>query len=187
MISNVLHFFLCQRYPDDIYDRTWTPYNSIDWKMVNTSLTIDQGAPSFNFLPLPPSTVMRTASIPENFSDNIEFHFLPKYNASRYYVYMYFAEIQKLEANQIREFNIFVNGKLLNNDPLIPLYLQSQYYISVIDENKLELWFNKTSRSTLPPLFNAIEIYMTKDFLQSETYQMDGKYYILVRYTDFVL
>jgi hypothetical protein len=100
---------------------------------------------------------------------------------------MYFAEIQKLEANQIREFNIFVNGKLLNNDPLIPLYLQSMYYISVIDENKLELWFNKTSRSTLPPLFNAIEIYMTKDFLQSETYQMDGKYYILVRYTDFVL
>ncbi|KAK2378923.1 LRR receptor serine/threonine-protein kinase IOS1 [Trifolium repens] len=47
------------------------------------------------------------------------------------------------------------------------------YYISVIDENKLELWFNKTSRSTLPPLFNAIEIYMTKDFLQSETYQTD--------------
>ncbi|WJX49027.1 hypothetical protein P8452_35515 [Trifolium repens] len=141
--------------------------------MVNTSLTINQGAPSFNFLPLPPSTVMRTTSIPANFSDNIEFHFLPKYNASRYYVYMYFAEIQKLEANQIREFNIFVNGKLLNNDPLIPLYLQSMYYISVIDENKLELWFNKTSRSTLPPLFNAIEIYMTKDFLQSETYQTD--------------
>ncbi|KAK2371326.1 LRR receptor serine/threonine-protein kinase IOS1 [Trifolium repens] len=161
------------RYPDDIYDRTWTPYNSNDWKMANTSLTIDQGAPSFNFLPLPPSTVMRTTSIPENVSDKIEFHFLPKYNASRYYVYMYFAEIQKLEANQIREFNIFVNGKLLNNDPLIPLYLQSQYYISVIDENKLELWFNKTNRSTLPPLFNAIEIYMTKDFLQSETYQMD--------------
>jgi hypothetical protein len=154
--------------------------------MVNTSLTIDRGAPSFNFLPLPPSTVMRTTSIPANFSDNIEFHFLPKYNASRYYVYMYFAEIQKLEPNQIREFNIFVNGKLLNNDPLIPLYLQSMYYISVIDENKLELWFNKTSRSTLPPLFNAIEIYMTKDFLQSETYQTDGMYYA-VRYTDFVL
>ncbi|KAK2432694.1 Leucine-rich repeat transmembrane protein kinase protein [Trifolium repens] len=179
MISNVLHFFLCQR-----YDRTWTPYNSIDWKMVNTSLTINQGAPSFNFLPLPPSTVMRTTSIPANFSDNIEFHFLPKYNASRYYVYMYFAEIQKLEANQIREFNIFVNGKLLNNDPLIPLYLQSMYYISVIDENKLELWFNKTSRSTLPPLFNAIEIYMTKDFLQSETYQTDVDAILNVNYAE---
>ncbi|CAJ2661142.1 unnamed protein product [Trifolium pratense] len=161
------------RYPDDIYDRTWTPYNSTEWKMVNTSLTIDQGAPSFNFLPLPASTVMRTISVPVNVSDNIEFHFLPKYNASRYYVYMYFAEIQKLEANQIREFNIFVNGKLLNNEPLIPVYLQSLYHISVIDENKLELWFNKTSRSTLPPLFNAIEIYMAKDFLQSETYQTD--------------
>ncbi|XP_050884242.1 putative leucine-rich repeat receptor-like protein kinase At2g19210 isoform X2 [Lathyrus oleraceus] len=159
------------RYPDDIYDRIWTPYNSIDWKKIHTSLTVHP--PSFNFLPLPPSAVMRTTSVPENDSDNVEFYFLPKYNASRYYVYLYFAEIQKLKENQIREFNIFVNGKLLNNDPVNPLYLQSMYYVSVISENKLELWFNKTSRSTLPPLFNAIEIYMTKDFLQSETYQTD--------------
>ncbi|XP_058759173.1 putative leucine-rich repeat receptor-like protein kinase At2g19210 [Vicia villosa] len=161
------------RYPDDIYDRIWTPYNSTDWKMIDTSLTLDQRAPSFNFLLLPPSTVTRTASIPENDSDNIEFYFLPKYNASRYYVYLYFTEIQKLEANQIREFNIFVNGKLLNNDPVNPLYLQNLYYVSIISVNMLELWFNKTSRSTLPPLFNAIEIYTTKDFLQSETYQTD--------------
>ncbi|CAK8535887.1 unnamed protein product [Lathyrus sativus] len=161
------------RYPDDIYDRIWTPYNSIDWKKIDTSLTVVQEAPSFNFLPLPPSAVMRTTSIPENDTDNIKFYFLPKSNASRYYVYLYFAEIQKLEPNQIREFNIFVNGKLLNNDPVNPLYLQSRYYISYISENKLELWFNKTSRSTLPPLFNAIEIYMTKDLLQSETYQTD--------------
>ncbi|XP_058780587.1 putative leucine-rich repeat receptor-like protein kinase At2g19210 [Vicia villosa] len=159
------------RYPDDIYDRIWTPYNSKDWKKTDTSLIIDQGAPSFNFLPLPPSAVMQTTSIPEKDSDNIKFYFLPKYNASRYYMYLYFAEIQKLEPNQIREFNIFVNGKLLNT--VNPLYLQSLYYVSVISENKLELWLNKTSKSTLPPLFSAIEIYMTKDLLQSETYQTD--------------
>jgi len=99
---------------------------------------------------------------------------------------MYFNEIQKLQANQIREFNIFVNGELLNSDPINLVYLQNLYYISVVSETKLELWFNKTSRSTLPPLFNAVEIYMAKDFLQSETYQTDGMYY-LVRYTDFTL
>ncbi|KAJ1386005.1 Malectin-like carbohydrate-binding domain [Sesbania bispinosa] len=161
------------RYPDDNYDRMWTPYNSIDWKKIDTTLTIDKGAPSFNFLPLPPSMVTRTAAIPANVSNNIEFYFLPKYNASTYYIYFYFAEIQKHQANQIREFNIFVNGELFNNAPVNPVYLQSLYYVSAISEPRLELWINKTSRSTLPPLLNAIEIYMTKDFLQSETHQTD--------------
>jgi len=156
-------------------------------KKIDTSLTMDQRAPPFNFLTAPPSTVMRTTAIPANASDNLEFSFLPKYSSSRYYVYMYFAEIQKLQANQIRQFNIFVNGKLLNSDPAVnPVYLQNLYYLSVISETKLELWLNKTSRSTLPPLLNAVEIYMAKDFLQSETYQTDGMYY-LVRYTDFTL
>ncbi|XP_027342898.1 probable LRR receptor-like serine/threonine-protein kinase At1g05700 [Abrus precatorius] len=163
------------RHPEDFYDRMWTPYNSIDWKQIDTTLTIDHGASSFNFLPLPPSIVMGTAAIPANVSHNIEFHFLPKYNnsASRYYVYIFFAEIEKLQANQIREFNIFVNGKLLNNAPVNPSYLQSLYHVAAMSEPQLELWFNKTSRSTLPPLVNAIEIYMTKDLSQSETYQTD--------------
>lgn len=168
-------FFLSQRYPDDVYDRIWTPYNSNDWKQIHTSLTIDQDATSYNFLPLPPSVVMGTAAIPENVSDNIEFHFLPKYNASTCYVYMFFAEIQKLQPNQIREFNIFVNGDLLNNAPVNPLYLQSVYH-AAISEMPLELRINKTSRSTLPPLINAIEIYVAKNFSQPETYQTDGMF-----------
>ncbi|RDX71291.1 LRR receptor-like serine/threonine-protein kinase IOS1, partial [Mucuna pruriens] len=163
---------LLARYPDDVYDRMWTPYNSIDWKQIETNLTIDHDVTSYNFLPLPPSNVMGTAAIPANVSDNIEFHFLPKYNACTCYVYMFFAEIQKLQANQLREFNIFVNGDILNNAPINPLHLQSVYHIAII-ERPLELWINKTRRSTLPPLLNAIEIYMTKNFSQSETYQTD--------------
>lgn len=176
MLSDVFLFFLSHRYPDDTFDRMWTPYNSIEWKLMNTSLTIDQGAPSFNFLPLPPSIVSSTAAIPANVNDNIEFYYHPKYNASTYYMYMYFDEIKKLQANQIREFDIFVNGKLFNNDPVNPVYLKSLYYISAIAKPHLELWINRTSRSTLPPLINAIEIYMTKDFLQSQTYQTDGMF-----------
>ncbi|KAG5132199.1 hypothetical protein JHK84_038596 [Glycine max] len=118
---------------------------------------------------------MGTAAIPANVNDNIEFHFLPKNNASTCYVYMFFAELQKLQANQIREFNIFVNGDILNNAPINPIYLQNAYHLAII-ENPLELWINKTSGSTLPPLLNAIEIYMTKNFSLSETYQTDGMF-----------
>ncbi|KAL2982279.1 hypothetical protein AAZX31_13G333900 [Glycine max] len=160
------------RYPDDVYDRIWTPYNSNEWTQIDNTLTIDHDATSFDFLPLPPSIVMGTAAIPANVNDNIEFHFLPKNNASTCYVYMFFAELQKLQANQIREFNIFVNGDILNNAPINPIYLQNAYHLAII-ENPLELWINKTSGSTLPPLLNAIEIYMTKNFSLSETYQTD--------------
>jgi len=100
---------------------------------------------------------------------------------------MFFAEIQKLEANQIREFNIFVNGSILNIDPINPVYLQSGYNIA-ISENSLELSINKTSRSTLPPLLNAIEIYMARNFSQSETNQKDGMFLdTLILFSDITL
>jgi len=130
---------------------------------------------------------MGTAAIPANDTDNIEFHFLPKHNSSTLYAYMFFAEIQKLEANQIREFNIFVNGSILNIDPINPVYLQSGYNIA-ISENSLELSINKTSRSTLPPLLNAIEIYMARNFSQSETNQKDGMFLdTLILFSDITL
>ncbi|KAI4314235.1 hypothetical protein L6164_027166 [Bauhinia variegata] len=137
------------RYPDDVYDRIWIPYNSSNLKHIKTSLWVDQGASSYSFLPLPPSNVTRTAAVPAN------------------------AKIEKLEGNQVREFNVFVNGDLLNSNPVKPSYLESIYYAALVTEPELKLWINGTNRSTLPPLVNAIEIYMTKDLLQTQTDQKD--------------
>lgn len=166
-----------ERYPDDAYDRIWTPYNSNDWKQINTSLPVDQASSSssYSFITLPPSTVMRTAATPSNDSNNMEFHFMPSYdNASIYYAYMYFAEIQKLQENQIREFNIFLNGSPFNANPIRPSYLETLYYLAAMNGPLLQVWINKTDTSNLPPLFNAIEIYKPKDFSQSQTQQTDG-------------
>ncbi|XP_054782069.1 probable LRR receptor-like serine/threonine-protein kinase At1g05700 [Prosopis cineraria] len=165
------------RYPDDIYDRIWTPHNSKDWERMNTSLPVGQGSsssvPSYSFITVPPSTVMRTAATPANVRNDMEFHFLPRYNASTYYTCLYFAETQKLQANQIREFNTFLNGGLINSDPVSPPYLETEYYIQATTEPWFDIWINKTGRSTLPPIFNAIEIYMVKDLSQSQTQQTD--------------
>ncbi|KAI9107873.1 hypothetical protein K1719_021209 [Acacia pycnantha] len=103
----------------------------------------------------------------------MEFHFQPRYNASQYYTYFYFAETQKLEANQIREFNAFLNGDLISSNPISPSYLEATYYISATTEPWFNIWINKTGRSTLPPILNAIEIYMVKDLSQSQTQQTD--------------
>ncbi|KAF7843443.1 putative LRR receptor-like serine/threonine-protein kinase [Senna tora] len=162
------------RYPDDAYDRIWTPYNSTNWKQINTSLPIGQSSSSSSlYITLPPSIVMSTAETPENTSNNIEFHFQQNSeNASTYYAYMYFAEVQELQENQTREFNIFVNGELLTSAS--PFYLQSTYYLAVVMDSSMDILINETDKSTLPPLINAIEIYMTKDLSQSQTDQTDA-------------
>ncbi|XP_054780106.1 probable LRR receptor-like serine/threonine-protein kinase At1g05700 isoform X2 [Prosopis cineraria] len=167
------------RYPDDMYDRIWTPYNSKDWKQINTSLPVDQGssssiaASSFSFITFPPFNVMRTAAIPANVSNNMEFHFMQsRDNVSIFYAYLYFAEIQKLQANQIRQFNIFVNGDIFIANAS-PSYLETSYYLAIQISPWLNIWINETDRSTLPPLFNAIEVYMAKNLSQSQTQQTD--------------
>ncbi|TXG68715.1 hypothetical protein EZV62_003650 [Acer yangbiense] len=63
------------RYPDDVYDRIWMPYNSDGWAKPNTShvnnsiVSIDSYG-SFQ----PPSTVMKTAASPANASEDEYVH-----------------------------------------------------------------------------------------------------------------
>ncbi|XP_054792251.1 probable LRR receptor-like serine/threonine-protein kinase At1g05700 [Prosopis cineraria] len=159
-------------FPDDAYDRIWTPYNTKDWKQINTSLPVDQGSTSSGLMNYPPSIVMRSAATPANAGNNMEFNFLPGYNASTLYAYMYFAEIQKLQENQTRQFDIFVNGGLLSAD-ISPFYLRTIYYLAVKPEPWLNIWLNRTERSTLPPLCNAIEIYVEKNLSQTQTQETD--------------
>ena len=96
------------RYPQDIHDRFWATYQREDWTAVNTSLNIDL---SINKLDLP-SEIMVTAATPKRL-DYLDFNWqIPDNhpnNGSAYYVYMHFAEVQKLPSNQSRQFNIFHN------------------------------------------------------------------------------
>ncbi|KAI9079234.1 hypothetical protein K1719_038839 [Acacia pycnantha] len=162
------------RYPDDSYDRIWRPGNSEDWRRINTLLHVDQGlsstTSSYGLITYPPSIVMRTASTPANVSNKMEVHFQIGNNA--YFAYLYSAEIQKLQANEIREFNIFVNGELLRAN-FSPSYLQTLNIVAIGNGPWLNISINKTDRSTLPPLVNAIEVYMDKNLSQPQTQQTD--------------
>ncbi|KAK4269288.1 hypothetical protein QN277_022468 [Acacia crassicarpa] len=162
------------RYPDDSYDRIWRPSDSEDWRQINTLLHVDQGlsstTSSYGLITYPPSIVMRTASTPANVSNKMEVHFQIGNNS--YFVYLYFAEIQKLQANEIREFNIFVNGELFRAN-FSPSYLQTLNILAIGNGPWLSILINKTDRSTLPPLVNAIEVYMDKNLSQPQTQQTD--------------
>ncbi|KAF3962683.1 hypothetical protein CMV_012834 [Castanea mollissima] len=156
------------RYKDDVYDRYWSSLNFNDCKAVSTPLTVN---PDYWV----PSIVMSTAATPINESAPMEFYVQPTDTNSQFYVYMHFAEVVKLRANESRSFNITVNGELWYDGPISPRYLSTDtvYGPTALTGGKIVFSIFKTGNSTLPPIINAIEIYTVKDLSQSETDQQD--------------
>ncbi|WRX32176.1 Serine-threonine/tyrosine-protein kinase [Theobroma cacao] len=156
---------------DDIYDRIWSPYNSASWDMVSTSSAINSNENGYKA----PLQVIRTAAMPHNASDPLELSWISDEDTSKFYVYMYFAEVQQLEKNQTRKFNISWNGSLMFG-PLAPRYLyaatisNSEAFIG--KEHRISIY--RTRDATLPPILNAIEIYMAKQLEELPTFSEDG-------------
>ncbi|KAK0595704.1 hypothetical protein LWI29_009220 [Acer saccharum] len=159
------------RFKDDIFDRIWMPKNFLGWKILSTSLPIDKSE-NPNFI-RPSPAVMGTAVTPENVSESLSLTWDPPNPTSKYYVYMHFAEVEIL-VNQTREFNISQNGKFFFG-PLVPDYLLSTtvYNVKPARGEKILFSMERTARSTLPPIINAIEIYMVQEISQSTTDQND--------------
>ncbi|XVF74468.1 hypothetical protein PTKIN_Ptkin13bG0112600 [Pterospermum kingtungense] len=159
------------RYKDDVYDRLWWPQSFIGWNQVATSNTIDSdGHNDFQ----PPSAVMRTAATPENASQPIDILLDAGNSTAQIYVYMHFAEVEQLLDNEHRQFNISLNGNLWYG-PFVPDYLSTTtvYSPSALRGGQYQFLIYKADNSSLPPILNALEVYMVKELLQSETDPVD--------------
>ncbi|XP_034696319.1 senescence-induced receptor-like serine/threonine-protein kinase isoform X2 [Vitis riparia] len=160
---------------DDVYDRIWIPLTRPSWLSINSSLVSSSFSTSDYKLP---RIVMATAATPANESE--------PWNASlnidddpsqKLYMYMHFAEVEDLKG-QIREFTISVNDDESYAGPVAPAYLfsvtvYSKYSVSGSTTNELSISLKRTDRSLLPPIINAMEVYMIKEFSQSSTQQND--------------
>ncbi|CDY56102.1 BnaC02g44350D [Brassica napus] len=133
------------RFPEDVYDRQWTAYFETGWTQKTTSSDVRV---SNNYEP--PKAALKTAATPTNTSEPLTIDWSSDNPEDQYYLYTHFAEIQELQANETREFNMFWNGE--------------KYYGPLLI---------KTNRSTLPPLLNAIEVYKVIQFPQPETDEND--------------
>ncbi|XP_057733753.1 LRR receptor-like serine/threonine-protein kinase IOS1 [Arachis stenosperma] len=163
---------LTYRYKDDVYDRLWDPLNLKQWKQLSSTLTNDELSQNHY---KPPAVVMSTAAAPANSSASLDLMWEPNNVDEQYYVYMHFNEVQKLAANQTRSFNITMNGKFWFG-PLVPAYQSTTTIYSpsaVTGATNYTVSLFRTEKSSLPPIVNAIEIYLVKDFSQLETHQDD--------------
>ncbi|KAJ7014057.1 hypothetical protein NC653_003627 [Populus alba x Populus x berolinensis] len=66
-----------------------------------------------------PYAIMQRAAVPINHRNPLVFYFQRHNRTNQFFLYMHFAEIGKLPANQTREFNIYVNNKLWHG-PIVP-------------------------------------------------------------------
>ncbi|EXB74616.1 hypothetical protein L484_026313 [Morus notabilis] len=163
------------RYRDDVYDRLWSPLETDKWTPTNTSLGVNNISDSGYGLPL---TVMSTAYTRNNSIRYMGIWWTLDRNL-RYFFYLHFAELVKLQMNESREFNIYMNGDLWYDIPLIPTYLVADTLCGTKGskpdhEGKIEIWFNATENSTLPPLVNALEYYALQKNSRQETYEKDA-------------
>ena len=161
------------RFKDDAYDRIWFPYNLPDCESLNTTVPIDSHAETEYKLP---SKVMTTAIRPMNSSASLDFDFDIGDSTLEFYVYMHFAELEGLQENQTRNFSITLNGNPWGEANIVPKYLHSRTVNNKqpVRGSKLKFSIYKTLNSSLPPILNAMEIYMVKGLLQAPTCQEDG-------------
>ncbi|KAJ0245950.1 Protein kinase domain-containing protein [Hirschfeldia incana] len=157
------------RYPDDGYDRQWT---SDFWEgLTQITTTSDVGNTNdYN----PPKAALATAAIPTNASEPLTIEWTNTEKPDdQYYLYRHFAEIQDLQTNETREFNMVWNGELMSTDPVIPKELEISTIYSVTPrtcaQGECSFQLKRTNRSTLPPLINGFEVYTVIQFPQSET------------------
>ncbi|CAG7867987.1 hypothetical protein BRARA_F00228 [Brassica rapa] len=156
------------RYPDDIYDRAWFPYfDEKSWTQVTTNLTVN----ITNNYELPQG-VAATGATPLNDAETLNITWDVEPPTAKFYTYMHFAELQTLRANDTREFNTTMNGKY-SYGPYTPTPLKIETVLDVkpeeCDEGACLLQLVRTSKSTLPPLLNAIEAFTEINFPQMET------------------
>lgn len=131
-----------------------------------------------------PSVVLSTACTVINASEPMTFFWSDPLQSNEFYIYMYFAELEKLQANQSRLFKIYLNDDLWFSESLDLPYLKVNLaYVtqplttsgnSSSQNGTYSFKLVMSQGSTLPPILNAIEIFKAINFMQSPTDQDEG-------------
>ncbi|EFH53741.1 predicted protein [Arabidopsis lyrata subsp. lyrata] len=160
------------RYPKDVYDRSWVPYSQQEWTQISTTANVSNK----NHYD-PPQAALKMAATPTNLDAPLMMVWRLENPDDQIYLYMHFAEIQVLKANDTREFDIVLNGEKINTIGVSPKYLEIMTWLTTnprqCNRGICRIQLIKTQRSTLPPLLNAFEVYSVLQLLQSQTNEIE--------------
>ena len=167
-------FCLCS-YPDDVFDRYWWPEEDSSWISFGTSQYVTNKDKATG----PPSRVMMTAVCPLNNSDALYYSWTADDSSQQFHVYLHFAELKLLGPNMTREFTVCCGNNSCHNPPIRPEYLVTTtivYPQPLTGQYDYSCSITKTPTSTLPPILNAIEIFIILPLPATPTREEDGMY-----------
>ncbi|XP_028763333.1 putative leucine-rich repeat receptor-like protein kinase At2g19210 [Neltuma alba] len=149
-----------QEYEDDVYDRLWWNNDNTDWDLLKTR----EEAKVEDSLYELPREVLRTASQPQNHSTLLTANFSYwRYGdvSAQYYMFLRFAEIEKLPAGHKRIINVtFDDDENSLSHELTLRYLKPITLISnKITKGHINSTIKAATNSYAPPILNAFEIY----------------------------
>ncbi|KAJ9130022.1 hypothetical protein P3X46_035048 [Hevea brasiliensis] len=161
------------RFNDDVYDRVWYQFTPNDYISLNTNSNID--VQSTNTVETPVD-VFRTAIQPRSPLRSINHTFMYNYYYDyEYYACFHFAEVLQISQGEPqREFSITFNGD--NYGPITLQYLKPLTICTRPRKSRIigyvECFIISTAQSDLPPILNALEIFVVLLPLVSQTQQM---------------
>jgi len=166
------------RYPDDAYDRVWSPFPIPGTTPVSTTASID----GHNLAIKPPQAVLQTGITPTNLSNLV----LPYPGTSTpipCVYYLYFAEISTIATATSRQFNVSIPNDPPFDDTPVNIFTLS----GGVNKAFVKYWRNMsvtdTSAVTLKlidpptldgPLVNGAELLAKYPELTQPTYADDG-------------
>ena len=123
---------------------------------------------------------MATASVPTDPDAHMNISLTGLHQTSRFYVCLHFSEIQELNPNDTRELKVMYNGRLII-EPFKPIsFYTRSFFRDELGPNangQCTFSLQKTASSTLPPLLNAMDVYMVNSLSQNETDTKEGTLY----------
>ncbi|CAL4971410.1 unnamed protein product [Urochloa decumbens] len=173
------------RYPLDPHDRIWLTYDTIlTWKEASaTSVVRNYLTDVFDV----PSAVMQNAATPANGS-RIDFSWNPSDPSanisSRYFFVFYFAELLSAASNEQRQFDIIVDNSTWNTKPYTPPYLFAESFSGTVKgQAGHSISLVATKNAKLPPILNAMEMYLVKLISETATDPGDARAMMAIQET----
>ncbi|KAL6654413.1 hypothetical protein ACP70R_007878 [Stipagrostis hirtigluma subsp. patula] len=160
------------RYPDDRYDRIWQRYEAVPtWTIISDAISgTVKNSPNDTFGA--PSAVMHSVSTPVNASRMDLWWSSDSYisveDDTKYFVVLYFAELENLQGNEFRQFDILLDNSTLVNAFTPEQMLTSVFTSTVRGSGPHGISLVATSNSK-PPLISAMEIYLVRPLNESGT------------------
>jgi hypothetical protein len=168
------------RFPDDRYDRIWQRYEQVPaWTEVPNAINgVVKNSPNDTYGA--PSAVMRSVSTPVN-SSRMDLYWdvdssMDADFSTKYFVVLYFAEVETLQQNEFRQFDVLLDSitlaKGFRPEPMLTTVLtgtvqgSGNHVISLV-----------AALNSKQPLISAMEIFLVRSQNESATDSGDGTYW----------